>query len=103
MGQNHFLFTPIFHGVLVNKKLSYSVFYQNIKSLMSSLGLDPMFFGTHSVRSGAATDLASRVTEFELLLTGRWRDPRSLSSYVKVSDARRFAISRELSLNLSHS
>ena len=103
MGQNHFLFTPIFHRVLVNKKLSYSVFYQNIKSLMSSLGLDPMFFGTHSVRSGAATDLASRVTEFELLLTGRWRDPRSLSSYVKVSDARRFAISRELSLNLSHS
>ena len=100
-GQNHFLFTPIENGKVVNRKLSYNVFLNNIKNFMRELGLDPTFFGTHSVRSGAATDLASKVSEFELMLTGRWRDPRSLASYVKVSDSRRFSISRELSLSIS--
>ena len=98
MGKNHFLFTPMVDGRLMNKKLSYSVFSNNIKQMMASLGFDASFFGTHSLRSGGATDLSTKVTEFELLLSGRWRDPRSLNSYVKVSDERRFAISRELSL-----
>ena len=101
LGQNHFLFTPIIKDKIVNSKLSYSVFYNNIKTQMARLGFDPKFFGTHSVRSGAATDLASKVTEYELLITGRWRDPRSLNSYVKLSDERRFHISQELSLNVS--
>ena len=98
IGENHFLFTPIENGKVVNRKLSYNVFLNNIKNFMRELGLDPSFFGTHSVRSGAATDLASKVSEFELMLTGRWRDSRSLASYVKVSDSRRFNISKELSL-----
>ena len=99
LGQNHFLFTPIKNGMVINEKLSYSYFRQNIRVLTSRVGLDPNIFGTHSVRSGAASDLASKVTERELLLSGRWRDPRSLNSYIKVSDPRRFAISRELSLD----
>ena len=98
MGFNHFLFTPLVGNIPVNQKLSYGVFRDNIKNLMSTLGFDPQFFATHSVRSGAATSLASKVTEFELLIIGRWRDRRSLNSYVKVSDQRRFEISRELSL-----
>lgn len=97
-GTNQFFFPIIKSEVVTNQKLPYSFFLENIKNLVSLVGLNPKFFGTHSVRSGAASDLATKVTEFELLLTGRWRDPRSLASYVKVSEERRFAISRELSL-----
>ena len=98
MGDNHFLFTPIINGRVINQKLPYSTFCSNIKQLMTGIGYNAKFYGTHSLRSGAATDLSSRVTEYELLLTGRWRDPRSLNAYVKISDKRRFEISRELSL-----
>ena len=91
--------SPIIEGdIVTNRKIPYSFFLENVKNLVGLVGLNPNFFGTHSVRSGAASDLASKVTEFELLLTGRWRDPRSLTSYVKVSEERRFTISRELSL-----
>jgi integrase len=98
LGENHFLFAPIFHGRVVNEKLSYSTYLKVVKTQIVSLGLDPNFYGTHSLRSGGASDLASQVSEFELMLTGRWRDPRSLKSYVKVSDDHRFAISDKLSL-----
>lgn len=98
LGDNHFLFTPIFHGKVINEKLSYSTYLSIVKHQISNLGLNPAFYGTHSLRSGGASDLASKVTEFELLLTGRWRDPNSLKSYVKVSEDRRFAISNELFL-----
>jgi integrase len=98
LGQNHFLFTPIFHGQLINSKLSYSSYLSIVKAQVVSLGLNPNFYGTHSLRSGGASDLASQVTEFELMLSGRWRDPRSLKSYVKVPEERRFAISDRLSL-----
>jgi hypothetical protein len=99
LGENHFLFAPIFYGKIVNEKLSYSTYLSIVKSQIASLGLNPAFYGTHSLRSGGASDLASKVTEFELLLTGRWRDPNSLKSYVKVSEARRFAISDHLFLD----
>jgi integrase len=98
LGDNHFLFAPIYNDKLVNEKLSYSTYLGIVKAQIANLGLNPAFFGTHSLRSGGATDLASKVTEFELLLSGRWRDPRSLKSYVKVSEDRRFAISNKLSL-----
>jgi hypothetical protein len=67
-----------------------------VKNQVCKLGLDPVLYGTHSLRSGGATDLATEVTEFELLLSGRWRDPRSLNSFVKVSDERRFKFSQNL-------
>jgi integrase len=98
LGQNHFLFSPIFHGHLINEKLAYSSYLKIVKVQMISLGLNPDFYGTHSLRSGGASDLASQVTEFELMLSGRWRDPRSLKSYVKVPEDRRFAIADKLSL-----
>jgi integrase len=99
IGMNHFLFTPICRGKVVNAKLSYSTYLTVVKSQVSGLGLDPALYGTHSLRSGGASSLATQVTEFELLLSGRWRDPRSLRSYVKVSDQRRFKISQNLFLN----
>jgi integrase len=95
-GMNHFLFTPIFKNKVVNSKLSYSTYLAVVKSQVSKLGLDPALYGTHSLRSGGASDLATEVTEFELLLSGRWRDPRSLKSYVRVPDERRFQISQNL-------
>ena len=98
LGQNHFLFTPIFRGRVLNEKLAYASYLSLVKNQMASLGLNPDFYGTHSLRSGGASDLASQVSEFELMLSGRWRDPRSLKSYVKVSEDRRFAIADKLSL-----
>ena len=105
IGQNHFLFAPIIFDLkrkifsLQNKKLSYSVFNEVVKEAVSDLGLDPHEYGTHSCRSGGATDLAPYVSQFELLLSGRWADPRSLGSYVETPQERRFAISRNFDLN----
>ena len=104
LGLNHFLFGQIRfdkgikNNVLVNNILSYSSFREIIKQAISSLGLDSSLYGTHSCRSGGATDLAPKVNQFELLLCGRWRDPRSIGSYVEVDEDRRFDLSRKLEL-----
>ena len=105
IGKNHFLFAPIIFDLkkkrflLQNKKLSYTVFNEVVKEAVSDLGLDPHEYGTHSCRSGGATDLAPHVSQFELLLSGRWADPRSLGSYVETPQERRFEISRNFHLN----
>ena len=83
---------------MLNEKVAYSSYLRLVKGKMASLGFDPNFYGTHSMRSGGATDMAPNVTEFELRLSGRWKDPRSLQTYVKVSDDRRFDISEKLFL-----
>ena len=105
IGKNHFLFAPIIFDLkkkrflLQNKKLSYTVFNEVVKEAVSDLGLDPHEYGTHSCRSGGATDLAPHISQFELLLSGRWADPRSLGSYVETPQERRFEISRNFHLN----
>ena len=68
----------------------------SVKQLVEKIGLDPKDYGTHSMRSGGATELASDISEFELLTTGRWSDARSIRSYVEMSDSARFEISRTL-------
>ena len=97
-GENHFLFSKMLKGRMLNEKVAYSSYLRLVKGKMASLGFDPNFYGTHSMRSGGATDMAPNVTEFELRLSGRWKDPRSLQTYVKVSDDRRFDISEKLFL-----
>jgi hypothetical protein len=77
----------------VNEKLSYTAYLSIVRSQIAGLGLDT---GAHNLRKGGATDLATQVTESKLLLSGRWRDPRLLESYVKVSDDQRFALSEKL-------
>ena len=70
--------------------LSYSNFNDIVKKAVARLGLDKDKFGTHSCRSGGATDLAPNVTEHELLVSGRWADSRSIRSYVEMTDESRF-------------
>ena len=103
--KNHFLFCPIVFSPkskkfsLKNAKLSYDVYRNIVKEAVSSLGIDPTEYSTHSCRSGGATALADKVTQFELMLTGRWSDPRSIGSYVETSDEKRFEISSYLGFN----
>ena len=106
IGQNHFLFGPIGFDHAVNKqtienrKLSYNVFNKIVKDAVSDLGFDPAEFGTHSARSGGATALAPYLSQFELMLSGRWSDPRSIGSYVETPSTTRFEINQRLNINI---
>ena len=106
IGMNHFLFGPIkFDKIskryaIENKKLPYECFNKIIKDAVSRLGFNPDEFGTHSARSGGATCLAPHISEYDLMLNGRWSDPRSIGSYVETPSARRFEINDILDINL---
>ena len=78
--------------------LSHAKCLEIVKSKTRDLGCNANEFGTHSARSGGATTLAPRVSPFELMLTGRWADARSLRNYVEVGEERRFQISEHLRL-----
>ena len=100
IGENHFLFFP-FKKVgnslnNQNKILSYASFRDIVKNLVAKIGLDPSIYGTHSLRSGGATDLAPNISEYELLTSGRWSDSRSIRSYVELSDSHRYEINNIL-------
>ena len=100
-GEPHFLFGPIekrgAQWVLQNQKLSYNSYRKVLRSLLTKYGYNADHYGFHSCRSGGASSLAPHVTKAELQSAGRWKDPRSLSSYVKISDKRRLEFSRVLS------
>ena len=106
IGMNHFLFFPLkkvgvkFHPS--NKILSYASYRDIIKQAVEKVGLDPKLYGTHSLRSGGATQLAPVLTEYELLTSGRWSDSRSIRSYVEMSDHSRFGISDTLQSTFSN-
>ena len=87
---------------LSNSILSYSTYSEIVKKLVTKIGLDPKSFGTHSCRSGGATGLASHVNERELLVSGRWADPRSIRRYVELSDEKRFEMNNILQSNIAN-
>ena len=105
IGENHFLFFPFkkvgINHINQNKMLSYATFRDIVKSFAIKIGLDPVIYGTHSLRSGGATDLAPNISEFELLTSGRWSDSRSIRSYVELSDSHRFEINNILQSAIS--
>ena len=102
LGKNHFLFFPLSaNNGKRNEKLSYSSYHDIIRRLVSKVNLDPDEYGTHSCRSGGATLLAPHVTEHELLTTGRWKDARSIRSYVEMNDSSRLSISEILQGSIS--
>jgi integrase len=102
LGDDHFLFGPIKFdsrsrvNYISNYILSYSSYRNIVRGKVASSGLNPDQFGFHSCRSGAASAIASSVSEFELLCTGRWKDPRSIRHYVEIPDERRLDISKRL-------
>ena len=77
---------------------SRGITYSKCLNVVKSKGLDPSNYALHSCLSGAATNLASRVTPFELLVSGRWADCRSLNNYVEISVDCRYKISENLFL-----
>ena len=85
---NHFPFSPIIFIRISrryefgNRKLTYEVFNKIFKDALFRLGLNPDDFETNSTRNGGATCLAFHFSEYNLMLTGRWSDPRSIGSYV---------------------
>ena len=101
IGENKFLFGRITGSgersyVNGGSSISYSKCRDIIKEKVTGIGLDPNLYGTHSCRSGAATLLAERITPFELLVSGRWADARSLNNYVEIGKNQRFQISEKL-------
>ena len=106
LGMNHFLFGPISfnkgtkQNEIENRKLSYESFNKIFKNAVAMLGLDPEDFGTHSARSGGATGLAPFVSQYDLMMNGRWSDPRSIGSYVETPSSKRFETNEILDINL---
>ena len=80
--------------------MSYDCFLKITKNAVISLGLNPAEYGTHSARSGGATRLAPFVSEYDLMLNGRWSDPRSIGSYVETPNDERFKTNEILDINL---
>ena len=103
LGSNNFLFGEIKSdndGDYVDGKsqIPYQRCLSIFRKHVECQGADPSKFGTHSARSGGATSLATEVSSFELMVSGRWADPRSIGNYVLVPEERRFAISRYLAI-----
>ena len=101
--ENKFLFGSIsnlHHVEYIDgaKPLTYDQCRGILMGQVKEIGLESRSYGTHSFRSGGASTLAPKVTPFELMLSGRWADARSLRNYVEVSDDRRFDISKNLFL-----
>ena len=101
IGDNTFLFGAIKNsteGEYVDGKspLSYGTCLEMVKAAVKAQGVNPKKFGTHSARSGGASTLATKVTPFELMMTGRWADARSIRNYVEVPEERRMEISKHL-------
>lgn len=102
IGDNHFLFFPMSaNNGKKNEILSYASYRDIVKNLVIKINLDPNVYGTHSCRSGGASALAPHVTELELLTTGRWKDSRSIRSYVELTDSSRLSISDTLQKSIS--
>jgi hypothetical protein len=100
-GENKFLFCEIeFRNhsevPMIHINLTYDEHLKIFKQKIASLGLDASQYGTHSARSGGASELADKITKFELMTSGRWRDERSLRNYVEINEKRRWQISQQL-------
>ena len=105
IGTNHFLFCPLKkkgnNWTVTNQILAYATFREIVKKSVEKLGLDPKYYGTHSLRAGGASDLAPHVSEHELLISGRWADARSIRSYVELKDSERYDLSKILQSKMS--
>ena len=70
-----------------------------LKKHAARVGLDPRWIGSHSVRVGAATHLASKgVCIADIMLTGRWTSEQSCLQYLRMTRPRARRIGQALSL-----
>jgi integrase len=75
---------------LASKRLSYTRLREIIKETISSIGLDPKQYSTHSLRSGGASFMANSQGNNPnlnrlLKLQGRWKSDTSKDMYAKDS------------------
>jgi integrase len=86
-------------GVL--KRLKYQTFLEAIKQTAEDMGFDPAQFGTHSLRSGALTQLgAGGVPLEEVQRYARHRSAVSTAHYQQTSIAERDRAAKVLSSDL---
>ena len=70
----------------VTVKISYTIARLQFLSLLPSIGLNPLGFGLHSFRRGAATELHRLgLPETTIAKAGRWACLDSVSEYVQLS------------------
>ena len=79
-----------------NSILSYSTYRDIVRESIKKIGLDPRDYGTHSGCAGGASSLAPHITEHELLVSGHWKDARSICSYVQLTDENRLKTNKVL-------
>ena len=69
--------------IAIDRHISYSTFREHLKSDLFGIGDDPSEFGSHSLRSGGATQAANAGIEEHLSQRhGRWRPVPSKNMYM---------------------
>ena len=82
-----------------DKAISYTTIRDLIKHGLSSYVSDPSAIGTHSLRSGGATEAASaKVNERCLTRQGGWKSTSSKDMYVKDSLSNKLSVTRAMNL-----
>ena len=102
---DEFLFRAIANGRgyeklrKTNKALSYTRVREILLTALKGIGLDVKLFGTHSLRSGGATEAANAGVPDRLFKKhGRWRSESAKDGYVKDNVQQLLRVSRSLGL-----
>ena len=84
---------------MTKKPLSYTRVREILLEALKNIGLDPKLFGTHSLRSGGATDAANAGVPDRLFKKhGRWRSEGAKDGYVKDNVRQLLRVSQSLGL-----
>ena len=82
-----------------NKALSYTRVREILLAALKEIGLDTKLFGTHSLRSGGATEAANAGVPDRLFKKhGRWRSETAKDGYVKDNTQQLLRVSLSLGL-----
>jgi len=102
-GSDGFLFRGIISGKVQTLRptgnLSYTRFSELLKQKLKDLGLPPVDFSPHSLRSGGATAAAGAgVPDRIFKRHGRWKSENAKDGYVKDSLESRLSVTKNLGL-----
>ena len=79
-------------AALASIRISYTRLREIIKETISSIGLDPKQYSTHSLRSGGALFMAT--SQGNNKLQGRWKSDNSKDMYVQDSLESRLTLTK---------
>ena len=81
------------------QRLSYTRFREALLTLLKSIGLNPIEFGTHSLRSGGASRAAEQgMSHEQIKCHGRWKSDSAKNRYIEQDVFSRLAVSSSLDL-----